>query len=223
MICAEWWAFELLTVIAGRLGTHELAAQTMCLQIVAILFMISVGIQEATGALIGNSIGANNVTLAYRFFWMTLKFTVVLTLIVSALTIVLRVPITHMFTEDEELIVMVAPLMVLTGFNFLADGTAGYLNGPIRALGLQKEGSYIALVCYWLIGIPLSCVLAFKCNWGVTGLMTGLFIGIVLSVILYFILILKQDWKVIAQESIQRILKEDSKIAAAQQEQDMDS
>ena len=26
MICAEWWAFELLTVIAGRLGTHELAA-----------------------------------------------------------------------------------------------------------------------------------------------------------------------------------------------------
>ena len=199
MICAEWWAFELLTVIAGRLGTHELAAQTMCLQIVAILFMISVGIQEATGALIGNSIGANNVSLAYRFFWMTLKFTVVLTLALSALTIILRVPITHLFTQDEELIVMVAPLMVLTGFNFLADGIAGYLAGPIRALGLQKKACYIALVCYWLVGIPLSCVLAFKCDWGVTGLLSGLLVALVLSVIFYFFLILKTDWRQVAQ------------------------
>lgn len=67
---------------------------------------------------------------------MTLKFTVVLTLILSALTIILRSQITHMFTHDEELITLVAPLMVLTGFSFLADGIAGYLAGPIRALGL---------------------------------------------------------------------------------------
>jgi len=185
--------------------------------------MVSVGIQEATGALIGNSIGANNVALAYRFFWMTLKFTVVLTLILSALTIILRREITHMFTQDEELTVMVAPLMVLTGFNFLADGIAGYLAGPIRALGLQKKASYLALICYWLIGIPLSCFLAFKCDWGVTGLLSGLLVALVLSVIFYFMLILKQDWNKIAKDSMERTLKEDSKIAVKQVEQDIDS
>ena len=95
--------------------------------------------------------------------------------------------------------------MVLTGFNFLADGIAGYLAGPIRALGLQKKASYIALICYWLIGIPLSCFLAFKCDWGVTGLLSGLLVALVLSVIFYFTLILRTDWGQVAQESIQRI------------------
>ena len=113
--------------------------------------------------------------------------------------------------------------MVLTGFNFLADGIAGYLAGPIRALGLQKKASYLALICYWLIGIPLSCVLAFKLDWGVTGLLSGLLVALVLSVIFYFILILKQDWYQIAKESIERIHIEDSKIAAAQAEENVDS
>ena len=37
--------------------------------------MIAMGIQETTVALIGNSIGANNVALAKRFFWLIFKMT----------------------------------------------------------------------------------------------------------------------------------------------------
>jgi MATE family multidrug resistance protein len=32
MICSEWWAYEILTLFAGLLGTSEVAAQTIILQ-----------------------------------------------------------------------------------------------------------------------------------------------------------------------------------------------
>lgn len=44
MICAEWWAFEILTVIAGTIGVPEQAAQVMITSIGAVLFMVPLGI-----------------------------------------------------------------------------------------------------------------------------------------------------------------------------------
>lgn len=64
MMCTEWWAFEGFIFMAGMLGVLELAALTICLNVHGLLFRIPLGITEATGALLGNSIGANNVPLA---------------------------------------------------------------------------------------------------------------------------------------------------------------
>lgn len=37
MLCAEWWAFELLAIGAGWLGTRQLSAQAVCLNTLALL------------------------------------------------------------------------------------------------------------------------------------------------------------------------------------------
>jgi len=39
MICAEWWAFEVLTVIAGLLGVAEQASQVILFSVSALIFM----------------------------------------------------------------------------------------------------------------------------------------------------------------------------------------
>ena len=54
MMCAEWWAFEILSILAGILGVVELASQTINFNMIALLFMIPLGIQEAACAIIGN-------------------------------------------------------------------------------------------------------------------------------------------------------------------------
>ena len=60
MQCAEWWAFELLAIFAGILGTHQLAAQVAVINIIGLIFMIPLGIQFAAAALVGKEFGANN-------------------------------------------------------------------------------------------------------------------------------------------------------------------
>ena len=90
MICAEWWAFQFFTVIAGTIGVPEQAAQVMITSISHILFMVPLGVQEATCGIIGNCVGGNNVPLAVRFFHLIAKINVGIVLILCALTLTLR-------------------------------------------------------------------------------------------------------------------------------------
>ena len=84
--------------------------------------MVPLGIQEAVCGLVGNCIGANNVPLAKRFFTLTMKVTIALILLIVITTILARRQLAQVFTNDELLIEMSAPLILLAGLNFFADG-----------------------------------------------------------------------------------------------------
>ena len=40
MMCAEWWAFELVVLLAGIISVTALAAQTVCFTITSFLYMV---------------------------------------------------------------------------------------------------------------------------------------------------------------------------------------
>ena len=67
MTCSEWWAFEIMVILAGILGITEQAVNVILFNIIAVLYMAPVGMQEASCALIGNEIGANNPKLAKKY------------------------------------------------------------------------------------------------------------------------------------------------------------
>ena len=53
MICAEYYAFEFITVAAGTLGVIELASMNVVYSYSTLLLMIALGIQEGSCTLIG--------------------------------------------------------------------------------------------------------------------------------------------------------------------------
>ena len=57
MQCLEWWAFEVMTLIAGYIGVTEQASQLVLLNIIALLYMIALGIQQAATSTVGSQIG----------------------------------------------------------------------------------------------------------------------------------------------------------------------
>lgn len=44
MSCFEWWAFEVLAIFAGLLGTVQLAAHVATINVCALIFMIPLGV-----------------------------------------------------------------------------------------------------------------------------------------------------------------------------------
>ena len=57
MLCSDWWAFEILTIISGLIGVSEQATFVIIANLSAQIYMVPVGIQEATCVMIGNAIG----------------------------------------------------------------------------------------------------------------------------------------------------------------------
>ena len=65
---------------------------------------------------------------------------------------------------------MVTVVFIIVAVMFLFDGGQCFLQGPIRAMGLQKKGSYYAIACYWIVGVPLSSLLGVWKDFGCLGL-----------------------------------------------------
>ena len=69
-------------------------------------------------------------------------------------------------------------LIMVTALIHIFDGAQGYLQGPIRALGLQQRASYFAIASYWVIAIPTALMLSFWLEIGVIGLSFGISVGV---------------------------------------------
>lgn len=208
MLVTQSLTFYALVMMAASIGELELGSFVICLHVVHIMSMFSKGMAMAASALIGNSIGANNVKLAKRFFSFSLKFSMILVGVIATAIIIARRVILRNLTPDEEVIDITTPLVIIASCNFLTDGLQGALGGSIRALGLQKYAGYIALGCYLLIGLPLSVLLAFKCDLGLKGLLFGMIAATTLQALLYLAILLRADWQEIAYKVAKRISKE---------------
>ena len=72
---------------------------------------------------------------------------------------------------------------------FFFDGLQVFLQGPIRAMGLQKKASYFAIGVYWLIGVPTGAMLSLHYNYGVLGLQIGFTIAVITQAVAYAIIL----------------------------------
>jgi MATE family multidrug resistance protein len=66
MVCAEWWAFEILAIFAGWITVEALGAHSIIIQFEYLSYMIPAGIAVAAQTRVGNSLGANDPKGAIR-------------------------------------------------------------------------------------------------------------------------------------------------------------
>src|SRR5438046_4806055 len=62
----EWWAFEIVALAAGRLGTIPLAAQSVIMTTDQVMNTIPFGVGVAASSRVGNMLGARNAKGAAR-------------------------------------------------------------------------------------------------------------------------------------------------------------
>ena len=67
LICAEWWAFELMVLMAGGLGVDQQAALVVLFWLSGVFWQVPMGLNSPISALIGQSIGANDVAKAKEY------------------------------------------------------------------------------------------------------------------------------------------------------------
>ena len=53
MLCLEWWSFEIMTVFAAYISLSATASQVIMMNMAALFFMPSLGLQTAGSILVG--------------------------------------------------------------------------------------------------------------------------------------------------------------------------
>ena len=116
----------------------------------------------------------------------------------------LRSYIPRLFTDDEEVISIVAEILPLCAAFQLFDALAANCNGILRGLGRQEVGGYVQLFCYYVIAMPISMGTAFGLGWGLWGLWTGVALALGLVAAIEFVYLYRTDWQRSVEEAQER-------------------
>ncbi|KAI1142365.1 multidrug and toxin extrusion protein [Hypoxylon sp. FL0543] len=195
MVMAEWLAFEILTLVTSQFGTSYLAAQSILITLTSTTFMIPFPVSIAASTRIANLIGARLVNAAKTSAKVAFCAGCIIGLFNLTLLAGLRYQLPRLFTQDEEVIGIVAKVMPLVAVMQVFDGLAAVAHGLLRGIGKQSFGGYANLGIYYLIAMPVSFATAFALDWKLTGLWLGTTIGLALVAVVEYWYTYISDWE----------------------------
>ncbi|XP_040966761.1 protein DETOXIFICATION 18 isoform X4 [Gossypium hirsutum] len=178
MVCLEYWAFELLVLLAGLMPNSEVTTSliAMCVNTESIAYMITYGLSAA--ARVSNELGAENPRKAKTAMAVSLKLSILLALIV-----VVALAFGHniwaaFFTNTASIINQFASITPFLLISISIDSFQGILSGVARGSGWQVLAVWANLATFYLIGMPVAGLLAFKFKLYAKGLWIGLICGL---------------------------------------------
>lgn len=180
---AEGALFTGSSVMMGWIGEIELAAHGIALQLTAFMFMFHVGMSEAATIRAGRHFGARNAAELRRGavvgYGVSLSFGVLVVLVF----LLMPSKLVALFIDpadparDAVLALGVVLVMLSALFQFV-DAAQIVALAVLRGVQDTRVPMWLAGISYWVIGIPISYVMAFTLGWGAVGLWLGLTVGL---------------------------------------------
>ncbi|KAE8350689.1 mate-domain-containing protein [Aspergillus coremiiformis] len=190
----EWWAFEIVALAAGRLGTIALAAQSVIMTADQVLNTIPFGVGVATSARVGNLLGSRNAAGAAKAANTAAWLSILLGGVVLAVLMGTRHDFAKIFNSDERVVRLTADVLPFVALFQIADGLNGSCGGSLRGMGRQHIGAMVNLVSYYCGALPLGIWLAFH-GWGLQGLWVGQCIALYVVGALEWMIVSWSNWK----------------------------
>ena len=194
------------------LSINELAANVVLFNMIAFLFQFAFGMSFAVSNLVGNSLGNKKPNIARRFFITSLYTVVGMTVILIILLITLRWYLPYIYTQTEDVVVIVAKTIPWFIIMVFFDYFQAVASGSVRAIGYQKYGSIVSLIGYWVLSIPGAYIFAFVLDLRIVGIWLGVPIGTFIASLSYSIILFTVDWEKLAKDTSARIEKAKSKL-----------
>jgi MATE family multidrug resistance protein len=175
--------FAFAALCMGVLGSTELAAHQIALQIVSTAFMVPTGLSYAVTMRVGLYFGAGNLLAARSAGRVGIGFGALLMFGFAALFWLLPQELVGLFINRDDpafagIFQLAVSLVMVAAWFELFDGVQTIAMGSIRGLKDAKTTFLIGLCCYWLVGAPAAWLFAFNLGGGAVGIWWGLALGL---------------------------------------------
>lgn len=175
----EVWAFQIATLMAGRLGVNELAGHQIVLNMASLTFMVPLGIAIGASTRVGNLIGAGLGEQVQRAAWVAFGLGASAMALFGAVMIGLRDQLPRLYTADPHVIAVCAFLLPIAAAFQVFDGTQVVGCGILRGMGRTRAPALVTLVGYYAIALPFAWWLGLERGLGLAGIWWGLCLGLV--------------------------------------------
>ncbi|XP_031394704.1 protein DETOXIFICATION 41-like isoform X2 [Punica granatum] len=168
MLCLEIWYNQGLVLISGLLSnpTISLDSISICMNYLNWDMQFMLGLSAAASVRVSNELGAGHPKVAKFSVLVVNGTSIIISVVFSSIILIFRLGLSKLFTTDSEVIEAVVDLTPLLAISIFLNGIQPILSGVAIGSGWQAVVAYINLTTYYVIGLPIGCVLGFKTSLG---------------------------------------------------------
>lgn len=186
---AEGGLFSASAVMMGWIGAIELAAHGIAIQLASLTFMVHIGFSQAATVRAGRALGRRDEVSLRRGGITAIGMSALFAVLTSVVFLAIPETLVSLFLDPNEperatLLRIGASLIMVAALFQLVDGLQVLALGLLRGVQDTTVPMVMATVSYWVIGLPVSYLLAFTLGFGAIGLWLGLVIGLAVAAVL---------------------------------------
>lgn len=188
-LVAESGLFAATAVMMGWLGTQQLAAHGIALEITAMFFMIHLGLSNAATVIVGRARGHHDQDALRRGAATAVAVSMGVAVLTMVVYVIFGPWMVGLFLAPDEpqraAIIAIGYALVLVAALFqLADAAQVMAMGLLRGVQDTRVPMLIAAFSYWVAGLGSSYLLGFTLGFGGEGIWFGLVIGLTLAAVM---------------------------------------
>jgi len=189
---AESGLFAAATFLLGMLGTAQVAAGNIVIQPAALAFMFHLGLSQASTVRAGQALSHNDREELRRIAMAGFVVSMAFGLLVVASFVLFRTQIVSAFLNFDDpmaldVLAIGVGLMIVAAAFQLVDAAQVLALGVLRGLQDTRVPMIMAVISYWIIGVPIAVGLGLYSPLGPYGVWIGLVSGLTTAAILLWL------------------------------------
>ena len=175
IIAMTSWIF--LMRILSDIGSVAVAGTTITIRVMMLTMMPAWGMSNAAATLVGQNLGAGQPDRAEATVWKIGCYNMMFLVVVSFFYFFFNTEIVGIFSDDAEVIRVGAEWLRILSYSYFVYGWWMVSVQAFNGAGDTRTPTWINLIFFWLVQIPLSWWLAIQLDWAELGVFWGVFIS----------------------------------------------
>lgn len=189
------WIF--LAMIIAESGTAAVSGYGTAIRICIFTILPAWGLANAAATLVGQNLGAGQPDRAEKSVWRTALITFCFFAIVALVFFVFGANLMRFFTDDKEAILAGTECLHILAIGYVFFAYGMIISQAFNGAGDTRTPTYINLVVFWVIQIPLAWLLAKFLKMGPTGVYIAIGVAESVLAIVSILIFRKGRWKLV--------------------------
>ena len=180
---AETTIFSAVTILMSVYSTEVISAHQIAMNFTSLLYMVPLSIAMGATILVGHEIGAKRFADARIYSWLSVVTAICFSLVSISILLLFREQIASVYTDDQYVIKLTVQFFFFAALFQLSDAIQAPVQGALRGYKDVTITFIMAIISYWIIGLPTGYILANYTSFERFGYWIGLIVGLSIGAI----------------------------------------
>lgn len=170
--------FSAVTLLMSEYNTNTIAAHQAAMNFAGLLYMLPLSVGMALTIAVGFEIGAKRFQDAKSYTYMGIVGGLFIAIFAGIILYTFDDIVARLYNSDPQVIELTKQFIIFAIFYQLADAIGAPIQGALRGYKDVNMTLVIALISYWLIGLPTGYILANHTALEPFGYWVGIIVGL---------------------------------------------